>query len=145
MWQVARFDENIILKHFKGNYNYIYIYMFFQKAFDKVTYQRLLLKLKAHGIRDGKIDWIEQWLTDRRQRVVVDGEVSNWKSVLSGVPQGSVLGPVLFLIYINDLDDNIISNVLKFAVDTNVLRRVNNDGDKNIYKTIYIMVMTDVV
>ena len=76
------------------------------------------------------IDWIEQLLTDRRQCVVVDGEVSNWKSVLSGVPQGSVLGTLLFLIYINDLDDNIISNVLKFADDTKVFRKVNNDGDK---------------
>ena len=54
----------------------------FQKAFDIVPHKRLVLKLKAHGI----IDWIEQWLIDRRQRVVVDGEVSNWKSVVSGVP-----------------------------------------------------------
>ena len=106
------------------------IYLDFQKAFDKVQHQRLLLKLKAHGIGDGIIDWIEQWLTDRRHHVVVDGEVSNWRSVLSGVPQGSVLGLLLFLIYINDLDDNITSNVLKFADDTKVFRRVNNDGDK---------------
>ena len=106
------------------------IYLDFQKAFDKVLHQRLLLKLKAHGIRDGLINWIEQWLTDRRNRVVVDGEVSKWKSVLSGVPQGSVLGPLLFLIYINDLDDNITSNVLKFADDTKVFRKVNTDGDK---------------
>ena len=56
--------------------------------------------------------------------------VSNWKSVLSGVPQGSVLGPLLFLIYINDLDDNITGNVLKFADDTKVFRKVNTDGDK---------------
>ena len=101
-----------------------------QKAFDKVPHQRLLLKLKAHGIGDSITDWIEQWLTDRRQRVVVDGEVSNWKSVLSGVPQGSVLGPILFLIYINDLDDSITSNVLKFADDTKLFRKVNTDGDK---------------
>ena len=104
-------------------------YLDFQKAFDKEPHQRLILKLKAHGIGHGIIDWIEQW-TDRRQCVVVDGEVSNWKSVLSGVPQGSVLGPLLFLICINDLDDNITSNVLKFADDTKVFRRVNNDGDK---------------
>ena len=103
------------------------IYLDFQKAFDKVPHQRLLLKLKAHG---SITDWIEQWLTDRRQRVVVDGEVSNWKSVLSGVPQGSVLGPILFLIYINDLDDSKTSNVLKFADDTTLFRKVNTDGDK---------------
>ena len=106
------------------------IYLDFQKAFDKVPHQRLLLKLKAHGIGDSITDWIEQWLTDRRQRVVVDGEVSTWKSVLSGVPQGSVLGPILFLIYINDLDDSITSNVLKFADDTKLFRKVNTDGDK---------------
>ena len=95
-----------------------------------MPHQRLLLKLKAHGIRDGIIDWIEQWLTDRRHRVIVDGEVSNWKSVLSGVPQGSVLGPLLLLIYINNLDDNITSNALKFADDTKLFRKVNTDGDK---------------
>ena len=106
------------------------IYLDFQKAFDKVPHQRLLLKLKAHGIGDSITDLIEQWLNDRRQRVVVDGEVSNWKSVLSGVPQGSVLGPILFLIYINDLDDSITSNVLKFADDTKLFRKVNTDGDK---------------
>ena len=59
------------------------IYLIFQKAFDKVPHHRLLLKLKAHGIGDGIIEWIEQQLTDRRQRVLVDGVVSNWKSVLS--------------------------------------------------------------
>ena len=103
------------------------IYLDFQKAFDKVPHQRLLLKLKAG---DSITDWIEQRLTDRRQRVVVDGEVSTWKSVLSGVPQGSVLGPILFLIYINDLVDSIASNVLKFADDTKLFRKVNTDGDK---------------
>ena len=106
------------------------IYLDFKKAFDKVPHQRLLLKLKAHGIGNSMINWIEKWLIDRRQRVVVDGEVSNWKSVLSGVPQGSVLGPILFLIYINDLDDDITSKVLKFADDTKVFRKIKSDADR---------------
>ena len=69
------------------------------------------------------INWIEKWRVDRRQRVVVDGEVSNWKS-------GSVLGPILFLIYINDLDDDITSKVLKFADDTKVFRKIESDADR---------------
>ena len=68
----------------------------FQKAFDKVPHQRLILKLKSHGIGISIINSIEEWLTDRRQRVALGGEVSNRKPVLSGVPQGSVLGPIFF-------------------------------------------------
>ena len=100
------------------------IYLDFQKAFDKVPHQRLLLKLKSHGMGEGIIRWIEKWLTDRRQRVVVEGEASNWKPVQSGVPQGSVLGPLLFLIYINDLDEDITSIVLKFVDDTKLFRKI---------------------
>ena len=98
-----------------------------------MPYQRLLLKLKAHGIGNDVINWIEEWLALRRQRVIVDGEISNWKSVLSGVPQGSVLGPMLFLIYINDLEDDISSKVLKFADDTKLFRKVTNVTDKQSY------------
>ena len=76
------------------------VYLDFQKAFDKVPYQSLLFKLKAHGICNDVINWIKKWLTHIKQRVIIDGEISNWKSVLSGVPQGSELGPILFLIYI---------------------------------------------
>ena len=64
-----------------------------------MSHERLLLKLKAHGIGNDVINWIERWLTHRRQRVIVDGEISNWKPVLSRVPLGSVLGPILVLIY----------------------------------------------
>ena len=106
------------------------IYLDFFKAFDKVPHQRLLLKLKAQGIGNAMVNWIEKWLIDRRQRVVVDGEVLNWKSALSGVPQGSVLGPILFLIYINDLDDDITSKVLKFADVTKVFRKIKSDADR---------------
>ena len=62
--------------------------------------------------------WIEQWLTDMRQRVVEDGVVSSWKPVLSGVPQDSVLWPILFLVYINDLEEGITGKILKVAEDT---------------------------
>ena len=106
------------------------IYLDFQKAFDKVPHQRLILKLKPHGIGTSIINWIEQWLTDRRQRVVVDGEVSNWKPVLSGVPQGSVLGPILFLLYINDLEEGVTSKIFKFADDTKLFRKIKGNGDK---------------
>ena len=116
------------------------VYLDFQKAFDKVQHQILLLKLKAHGIGNDVINWIEKWLTQRRQRVIVDGEISNWKSNLSGVPQGSVLCPILFsiyiYIYINDLEDDISSKVLKFADDTNVFRKVTNDRYKKNYRMI---------
>ena len=76
------------------------------------------------------INWIEQWLTDRRQSVVVDGEVSSWKSVLCGVPQGSVLGPILVLVYINDLEEGVTGKILKFADDTKLFRRTKGIRDK---------------
>ena len=76
------------------------------------------------------INWIGQWLNDRRQRVVVDGEVSSWKPVLSGVPQGSVLGPILFLVYINDLKEGVTGNILTFADYTKLFRKTKEIGDK---------------
>ena len=76
-----------------------------------------------------------KWLIDGRQRVVVDGEASKWKSVLSGVPHGSVLGPILFLIYINCLDNDITNKVLKFTDDTKVFRKNKSVADSN-YKMI---------
>ena len=108
------------------------IYLDFQKSFDKVPNQKLILKLKSHGMGNSIINWIEQWLTDRRQRVVVDGEVSSWKSVLSGVPQGSVLGPTFFLVYINDLEEGVTGKILKFADDTKLFKKSKEIGDKQI-------------
>ena len=104
------------------------IYLDFQKAFDKVPNQRRIRKLKSHGMGNSIINSVEQWLTDRRPRVVVDGEVSSWKSV-SGVPQGSVLGPILFLVYVSDLEEGVTGKMLKFADDTKLFRKVKEIGD----------------
>ena len=105
------------------------LYMDFQKAFDKVPHERLISKVKAVGIEGKVLNWIREWLRERKQRVVLDGENSEWKEVKSGVPQGSVLGPVLFLIYINDIDENIANMILKFADDIKLIGKVKTLQD----------------
>jgi len=89
----------------------------FQKAFDKVPHKRLISKVNSFGITGKVSRWIESWMAGRKQRVVLNGSVSEWKLVTSGVPQGSVLGPLLFIMFVNDIDHNVTSKLLKFADD----------------------------
>jgi hypothetical protein len=113
------------------------IYLDFAKAFDKVPTKKLLAKIKAKGIGGDVLNWIAEWLNKRKQRVRLNGVYSDWLDVISGVPQGSVLGPLLFLIFIDDLDDfsPMISILSKFADDTKLGHPVINDDDKKILQS----------
>ena len=108
------------------------IYMDFMKAFDKVPHRRLISKLRSYGINDQITKWVEHYLNNRKQRVIVNGNSSEDHPVLSGIPQGSVLGPILFVIYINDLPNYTISNTFLFADDTKIYREIKNEEDREI-------------
>ena len=108
------------------------VYMDFQKAFDKVPHKRLLVKIEAMGIKGALLTWIKDWLSNRKQRVVVMNKMSEWTLVTSSVVQGSVLGPLLFLIYIDDLCNVVESMKSLFADDTKVFRVIKSGEDHRI-------------
>ena len=101
----------------------------FSKAFDKVCHRLLIHKLDHYGIRGNNLMWIKDFLSNRLQNVVLEGDKSREASVTSGVPQGTVLGPLLFLAYINDLPDCVSSTTRMFADDCLVYRRINSIED----------------
>ena len=107
------------------------IFIDFSKAFDKVSHARLLQKLASYGIDHLSLQWIEDFLSDREFSVRVDGTLSSWLNISSGVPQGSVLGPLLFLVFINDLPACFQSPCLVYADDMKIWRVIQSVDDQD--------------
>ena len=128
--QLVEFIHDLSRNCYQGHQTDVLV-MDFSKAFDKVGHDRLLSKLTHYGITGHTHEWIRGWLTNRRQRVVIDGESSDLVHVTSGVPQGSVLGPCLFLLFINDLAEDLESIVRLFADDTIAYLTIDSQSDAN--------------
>jgi len=124
---------NKVTRALDQGYSYDVIMLDYQRAFDLVPFGRMLAKVSSHGIGGNVLKWIENWTTDRKQRCVLNGEHSDWKDVTSSVVQGSVLGPILFTMYINDLDLAIDSNhgvlISKFADDSKLGKCITSVED----------------
>ena len=102
------------------------VFLDISKAFDKVWHDDLIFKLQENGISGNLLKVLKHFLTNRKQRVVLNGQSSSWTNVKAGVPQGSILGPLLFLIYIFDLADGLSSNTKLFANDTSLFSIIHD-------------------
>ena len=96
------------------------VFLDISKAFDKVRHEGLVFKLKQNGISGNLLNIHEEFRRNRKQRVILNGQTSNWENIHAGVSQGSILGPLLFLIYINDFAENLSSNPKLFADNTSL-------------------------
>ena len=114
------------------------IYIDFSKAFDVVLHVRLTAKLKAYGIDGNLLKWIESYLVGRKQCVVVNGHSSSWSIINSGVPQGSVLGPLLFNLYVSDIPSLVSSPILFFGDDTKIYRSIHS---KEVFCSYRMMIL----
>ena len=112
------------------------IYLDMEKAFDRVPHEKLLYKLESLGFRNPLLDWIGDYLTNRRHRVSVDGIPSDWKYVFSGVPQGSIIGPILFITYINDIGSDLYPETLLplYADDAKCSKAIRGQLDRDILR-----------
>jgi hypothetical protein len=130
------------MSHLDNNTPIDSVYLDFSKAFDKVPHQRLVHKLHSYRVKNNLLGWPHRWvsnfLQDRCHYVSVDGVHSKKAQVTSGVPQGSVLGPVLFIYYINDMPDVVDCNIKIFADDTKLYKHITNLSDSDdLQKNIY--------
>lgn len=115
------------------------VFIDFAKAFDTVPHLRLLKKLKTFGIHDQTLLWIKSFLSNRRQKVVINGKDSDWVDVQSGVPQGSVLGPLLFLLFVNDLPNILSCNSKFFADDSSLYDEVRVEEPFRLQRDLDIL------
>ena len=122
---LSSFIENDLI--FQNQSGFKPVFLDISKAFDNVWYQGVILKLKQNGISENLLKIIEDFLSNRYQRVVLNGQSSGWAEVNFGVPQGSILGPLLFLIYINDLSTGLSSNPKLLADDTSLFSVVHDE------------------
>ena len=131
IYQLISITSNIY-KTFEKHDETRALFLDISKAFDKVWHEGLIFKLKCNGISGSLLDFLENYLQNRHQRVVLNGSKSDWRSISAGVPQGSVLGPLLFLVYINDLTDNISSQMRLFADDSSLFTPVKGVNETNV-------------
>jgi len=126
--QLAHFTQTI-LNALESGYDVRTVFLDFSRAFDRVWHSGLIFKLQCNGVEGPIINWISSYLSKRSQRVVIDGQSSSWLNTNAGVPQGSILGPLFFLIYINDIVNDLVSQPYLFADDSSLLEIVKNPFD----------------
>ena len=111
------------------------LYLDYAKAFDTVPHQRLLNQVESFGITGKTLQWIRSFLSNRKQKVRTNGVESSWSSVMSGIPQGSIMGPILFTLFVNDLPQSISSIISMFADDTKVYLPLTEDNDIGLHNS----------
>ena len=117
------------------------IYTDFEKAFDRVPHKRLISKLYSYNINEDIIKWIKAYLENRIQRVKIQNSYSKWGNVISGIPQGSILGPLLFIIYINELSNICDSGscLFLYADDAKIYNHILDNQDKEVIQKMKVM------
>jgi hypothetical protein len=120
---------DFLTKRYCANIPIDIIFIDYLKAFDLVAHKRLAFKLSCYGIAGSLLTWIDSFLSNRVQRVVIGDVVASWEEVTSGVPQGSVLGPIRFILYIYEISDILITNSVLYADDTKLLKEIESEED----------------